>query len=203
MGKLWVCQYRKYSVIVQPRMKIAVLSDVHDHVWNLRRALAALDEAETLVFCGDLCSPFVIPLLADGFAGRPVHVVFGNNDGDLYRIADSAAKTTNVNLHGELFSGELGGLRVAANHYPAIAASLADAGAFDLVCYGHDHRYAVTERSDALLVNPGTLLGYDPGARADVPATFLIVDTQTRAVAAHRIGHGGEVERLNAWGDGP
>ena len=48
-------------------MKVAVLSDVHDNVWNLRAALESLAEAEALVFCGDLCSPFVLGLLADGF----------------------------------------------------------------------------------------------------------------------------------------
>jgi putative phosphoesterase len=175
-------------------MKIAVLSDVHDHVWNLRAALAELGEAQALLVCGDLCSPFVVPLLAEGFAGRPVHVVFGNNDGDLYRIAVNARAFDDVELHGELATLELGGLRVAVNHYPAIAEGLAQSGGFDLVCYGHDHRFAVSRRGAALLANPGTLLGYDPGARADVPATFLVVDTDTRAATGFRVAAGGRIE---------
>lgn len=174
-------------------MKLAVVSDIHDHVWNLRAALAALADADVLLVCGDLCSPFVVPLLAEGFAGRPIHVVFGNNDGDLYRITANARAAGNVELHGELFTGELGGLRVAVNHYPEIARRLAASGEFDLVCYGHDHRFALTDGEQTLLVNPGTLLGYDPGARADVPPTFAVVDTERRAADGLRIDESGAV----------
>ncbi|MFN8541102.1 MAG: metallophosphoesterase family protein [Thermomicrobiales bacterium] len=86
-------------------MKLAILSDVHDNVWNLRAALGALGECEALLYCGDLCSPFVIGLLGEGFAGKPIHVVFGNNDGDLFRIAGNAARQEQITLHGELFQG--------------------------------------------------------------------------------------------------
>lgn len=171
-------------------MKVAVLSDVHDHVWNLRAALASLGDADALVFCGDFCSPFVVALLAEGFAGRPVHAVFGNNDGDLFRIAQTAARHDHVRLEGEVFTGELGGLRVAANHFPDIALELARSGSFDLVCFGHDHRFRA-ERAGALAVNPGTLLGWDPAARADVPATFAVVDTDGPDAAFFEVADGG------------
>jgi len=172
-------------------VKIAVLSDVHDHVWNLRAALGALDDAEALVFCGDLCSPFVIGLLAEGFPGRPIHVVFGNNDGDLYRISQSAARHEHVHLHGELFTGELGGRRVAANHYPELAAGLAAGGGFDLVCHGHDHRFAIGSAGNTVTVDPGTLLGYDPVAAADVSATFAVYDTEVGAATGFQLAAGG------------
>lgn len=159
-------------------MKVAVLSDVHDNVWNLRAALESLAEAEALVFCGDLCSPFVLGLLADGFPERPIHVVFGNNDGDLFRITRNAANHPHVSLHGELYAGELDGRRIAANHYPEIARGLAASGAYDVVFFGHDHRFAIAE-DGALTVNPGTLLGYDPVAGKDVPPTFAVYDTES------------------------
>ena len=179
-------------------MKIAVLSDVHDHVWNLRAALASLGEAETLVFCGDFCSPFVVALLGEGFEGRPVHAVFGNNDGDLFRIAQNAARYDNVHLHGEVFKGELGGLRVAANHFPELALELARSGSFDLVCFGHDHRFRV-EREGAVAVNPGTLLGWDPASRADVPASFAVIDTLSNEPAFLEVA-GERVRPLTADG---
>jgi uncharacterized protein len=176
-------------------VKLAVLSDVHDHVWNLRAALAALADAEVLVFCGDFCSPFVVALLAEGFEGRPVHAVFGNNDGDLFRIAQNAARYDNVHLHGEVFKSELDGIRVAANHFPELALELARSGSFDLVCFGHDHRFRV-EREAAIAVNPGTLLGWDPAARADVAATFAVVETQRREAAFFEVA-GGQVRPLS------
>jgi putative phosphoesterase len=171
-------------------VKLAVVSDVHDHVWNLRAALASLDDADALVFCGDFCSPFVLALLAEGFQGRPIHAVFGNIDGDLFRIAQNAARHEHVQLHGEVFKGELGGLRVAVNHFPDLALELARSGRFDLVCFGHDHRYRI-EQEAGLAVNPGTLLGWDPAARADVPATFAVVDTGAREAVFFEVAGGG------------
>ena len=50
-------------------MRIAVLSDIHDHVWNLQAVLGALPAVDALICCGDLCSPFVVDLLAQRFAG--------------------------------------------------------------------------------------------------------------------------------------
>jgi putative phosphoesterase len=170
-------------------MKVAILSDVHDHVWNLGAALPALGDTEALVFCGDLCSPFVVGLLAEGFANRPIHVVFGNNDGDLYRIALNAARHDHVQLHGEVFKGELGGRRFAVNHFPEIAGELAASGDFDVVCFGHDHRIRLERHGEALAINPGTLLGYEPGSRTDVPATFVVYDTSTHEAVAWQVVH--------------
>lgn len=154
-------------------MRLGIISDIHDQVWNLRAALAGLQEADALLCCGDLCSPFIIGLLAEGFPGRPIHIVFGNNDGDLYRIAQNAALHERVQLHGELFVGKFAGRRVLANHYPALADS------YDLICYGHDHLRASERHGKRLLLNPGTLLGYEPGGKRDVPATFALYDTAT------------------------
>jgi uncharacterized protein len=168
-------------------VRIAVLSDVHDHVWNLHAALASLEDADALLFCGDLCSPFVVGLMAEGFSGRPIEVVFGNNDGDLFRIAQNAAKHDHVTLRGEVFKGELGGTRVAVNHFPDIAAELVAGGAFDLVCSGHDHIFRIERRSRTLAVNPGTLLGYEPVSRRDVPATFAVYDTNTGEATGYRV----------------
>src|SRR5579883_2882184 len=82
-------------------MKIAILSDIHDNVWKLEAALKQMQEAELLICCGDLCSPFIVGLLADGFPQRPLHIVFGNNDADLFRITQNANRYPNrVALHG-------------------------------------------------------------------------------------------------------
>lgn len=178
-------------------MKIGILSDAHDNVWNLRAALAGLNEADALIYCGDLCSPFVIGLLAEGFAGRPIHVVFGNNDGDLFRIAQNAGRAERVTLHGEVFRGELGGKRIFVNHYPDIARAV-DTGAYDLICYGHNHLFAIDRIGTTLLVNPGAILGYEPGGKRDIPATFVVYDTETTMATAYQVlaeSVGGVIER--------
>jgi uncharacterized protein len=168
-------------------MKLAILSDVHDNVWNLRAALGALGEADALLYCGDLCSPFVIGLLGEGFPGKPIHVVFGNNDGDLFRIAGNAAQQAQITLHGELFQGEFDGKRVLMNHYPDIALAAAAAGQHDLVCYGHNHLFAIERKGRTLTVNPGALMGYHPGNKRDIPATFVIYDTAADATTAYQV----------------
>ncbi len=105
-------------------MRIAVLSDIHDNVWKLAAALEAVGDADALICCGDLCSPFIVHQLGRGFS-RPIHVVLGNNDGDLYRITANARQYEHMRIHGELFRGEFDGRRVAVNHYDNIARAIA------------------------------------------------------------------------------
>lgn len=167
-------------------MHIAILSDIHDNVWNLSTALEGVKNTDAMIVCGDLCSPFVMAQMAAGYAG-PIHVVFGNNDGDLYRTTTLSARYENVHLHGEFFQGELGGKQFAANHYVDIALSVSDAAKYDVVCYGHNHIYKVERRGRTLVINPGTIMGFDPGQRVDVPATLVIYDTGIDQASGFRV----------------
>ncbi len=87
-------------------MLIAVLSDIHDNLWKLDIALRHVRECEAMICCGDLCSPFVIDELANGFE-RDIHVVFGNNDADLFRITSKISRYPHVHLYGEFCELEL------------------------------------------------------------------------------------------------
>lgn len=158
-------------------MKIAIISDIHDQVWNLRPVLEqAQKQADMLICCGDLCSPFIIPLLAEAFEG-PIHVVFGNNDADLYRISLNAARYSQLQLHGEVYAALVAGRRIFVNHFPEIALPAARSGDYDLVCYGHNHIAGIEQAGDACIVlNPGPVMGYQPGSRNDVPATWALYD---------------------------
>lgn len=191
-------------------MRLAILSDIHDHVWNLKAALAACRDADALICCGDLCSPFIVHMLAKGFDG-PIHIVFGNNDGDQFRMTQNAAGYDGrVRIHGEfaILPVEEFGIRIAVNHYPAIAAGLAASGKYDLVCYGHDHRLhvggqmsmveSIVEAIDGRprggnIINPGAIMGYDPAADADIPATFVRLDTERMGGEVFKIQEGSAV----------
>ena len=169
-------------------MKIGILSDSHDHVWNLRRALAELaGEAELLIHCGDLCSPFIVPLMARSFDGA-VHVVFGNNDADRYRLQLQAAATGSVHLEGESWFPELGGKRFAVHHFDDVGRALAAGGEYDVVCCGHNHRLEVERVGRTWLINPGPILGYAPGEDADVDSTFVLYDTELDEPTVLRVG---------------
>lgn len=168
-------------------MKIAVLSDIHDNVWTLAAALQSFQDAQALICCGDLCSPFIVTQLAHGFLHRPIHIVFGNNDGDLFRITQNAGKFDHVHLHAEFFQGEFSGKRFAVNHYPAIALAIAAAGQHDVVCYGHNHSYRVESLGSTLTINPGAIMGYDPINTQDIPATFVIYDTDEHSTVGYQV----------------
>ncbi|HZD58070.1 MAG TPA: YfcE family phosphodiesterase [Anaerolineales bacterium] len=170
-------------------MRIAILSDIHDNVWNLAAALEGVKNTDAMIVCGDLCSPFVIAQMANEFPG-PIHIVFGNNDGDLYRITNVGAKYSNVHLHGEYFQGEMGGKLFAANHYQDIALALSESEKYDVVCYGHNHIYKTETVGRTLAINPGTVMGYDPVHKTEVPATLVIYDTAISQASGYRVVRG-------------
>ena len=89
-----------------------------------------------MICCGDLCSPFVVDLLVAGFPQKPIHVVFGNNDGDLFRITGKAKNNADLHLYGQFCETQFDGQRFAVNHYPELACPLSGAGLYDVVCYG-------------------------------------------------------------------
>lgn len=140
--------------------KIAVLSDSHDNIWMLERALDAIRKsgAEVLLHCGDLCAPFIIDRLTNGFPG-PIHIVFGNNDGDGRLLHTLAAKAERVHLHAIYHEMEFGGRTIGMIHYPEPARRIAQSGALDLVCYGHNHTKHMEQIGDCWLVNPGEIMG--------------------------------------------
>jgi putative phosphoesterase len=141
-------------------MKIAILSDTHDNIWKLAEVLedAGRAGAEAALFCGDFCAPFTLQQIGEGIDG-PVHVVLGNNDGDPLFLARIASSLDNVTLHGPFAYLELDGRSIAVNHYPPIARDQALSGQYDLVCHGHDHERNVERVGEALLVNPGEVMG--------------------------------------------
>jgi len=138
-------------------MKVAILSDIHDNIWKLGTLLAGL-EADVLLFCGDFCAPFTLAQIAEGFSG-PVHVVFGNNDGDKLLLARVASRFNHVTLHGEFVELELDGRKAAVTHYPEIGRALARGGVYDLVCHGHNHERSIEQTGKTLRVNPGEVMG--------------------------------------------
>jgi putative phosphoesterase len=138
-------------------MKIAILSDIHDNIWRLETLLEGL-QAEVLIFCGDFCAPFTLAQIAEGFSG-PIHVVFGNNDGDQFLLSRVAGKFPQVTLHGQFAQLEFDGRRIAVTHYPEIGQALAAGGLYDLVCHGHSHERVVERVAQTLRVNPGEVMG--------------------------------------------
>ncbi len=140
--------------------KIAIFADSHDNVWNLEKALSQANAsgAEMLLHCGDLVAPFAMAQLAQNFSG-PIHVVLGNNDGDGRLLQTIASQYNHVTLHDVYAEIEWAGRQIALIHYPEPARRIAQSGALDLVCYGHDHQKHAEQVGRCRLVNPGEIMG--------------------------------------------
>jgi putative phosphoesterase len=151
-------------------MRIAVLSDIHDNIWNLESALDQLKGVNILLCCGDLCAPFSLKQIQDSFPG-PIHVVLGNNDGDPLLLAQIASQREEVHLHQPLVELELDSRRIAVAHYPQIGRALASSGHYDAVFSGHTHRPRIQQLGGTLWANPGEVMG-----RFGEP-TFGVFDT--------------------------
>lgn len=164
-------------------MKIAIISDSHDNIPNLRLAVNYCNGSglAMLIHCGDLISPFMLDEIAR-FAGT-AHLVYGNNVGDQHLISQACGiRLPSITHHGVLGAVEAGGLRIAFTHYPQFARGLAAKGGFDVVCCGHNHRYLVESCEGSLLINPGELLGKDG------QPSFAVLDCASRIVEKVAVG---------------
>ncbi|MHB0877642.1 MAG: metallophosphoesterase family protein [Anaerolineae bacterium] len=166
-------------------MKLAVISDIHDNVWSLERVLRAIagERAETLLVLGDLCAPFTLRAIGEGFAG-PVHVVFGNNDGDHLLLSQVAQKAGNVTLHGAYAELQPEGGPIAMVHYHTIGRRLGGCGELRAVFYGHSHEAEVVQRGPCVSVNPGEVMGRLGRV------TFAVYDSLTGQAELHDVPPG-------------
>jgi uncharacterized protein len=174
-------------------MRIAIVSDIHDNVWNLCYALSAIRDSDVLICCGDLCSPFVVDELAK--FERDVHIVFGNNDADQYRITAKALKKANCHVHGELFESEFEGKRVIANHFDYLARPMSKSGDYDVVCFGHNHELEISREGRCVLINPGPIMGakFSSGKWEDTLPTFVLYETAVHSAKAFGIDRNNRV----------
>ncbi len=158
-------------------MKIAIVSDSHDHWPNLKQAIAEANQANcaALLHAGDLIAPMGVHLFAD-FKGQ-VHYVWGNNEGEKLGISRAIDKLPNVILHGREMNLELAGKKIYMNHYPHISQMAFQTGQFDIAIYGHDHLYFQEADEKKMLLNPGEICGYRTGQ-----ATYMILDLTNLAI---------------------
>lgn len=157
-------------------MKVCILSDSHDNRRLLEHAVedAQARGAEAVLHCGDVVAPTTLRVLKK--FGLPVHVIHGNNTGDLYAMSRLSHEPDSVvRYHGQDAVLHLAERSLFLVHYPHYAAAMALTGDYDVVCCGHDHRASVTsvgnvKGATTYLVNPGTVGGV--GARP----TYILAD---------------------------
>ena len=148
-------------------MLIGIISDSHDNLVNLEKALVILQarKVEHILHAGDYVSPFtarVLKKFTGGFTG-----IFGNNDGEKLFLR----KMFNDTIHPQPHILTLHDRKIVMMHEHDLVDALADSGHFDLVVYGHTHEPDIRQRGNALIVNPGELSGWLHGR-----STVAVVD---------------------------
>jgi putative phosphoesterase len=160
-------------------MKVCIVSDSHDNRALLEAAVreAKALGAEAVLHCGDVVAPSTLNVLKP--FELPVHVIHGNNSGDLYMMSRISGRPGSVvQFYGQDAGIELAGRRIFLVHYPHYAQALATTGDWDLVCCGHDHMAAIDAVANIKggttpMVNPGTVGG------VAAPATYVLGDLET------------------------
>ena len=157
-------------------MKIGILSDTHDRLPTFRRALELFRrlKVEAVFHAGDLVAPFAAKLLMPAPGGStdepggvlpasvPVHVIYGNNDGEreglkktLPQIADGPLRVTLDTPHGPKV--------IVMAHFIEWFKPTDLVGA-DVVISGHDYTAKIETRQagerEVLFINPGECCGW-------------------------------------------
>jgi putative phosphoesterase len=120
-------------------MKIGIMSDSHDKMSNIKKAITIFKEEEVKVIlhAGDLISPFCVGLF-ENFKGN-FHLCNGNNLGDTKLIK---RKMEGIgHFYEEMGEIELGGFKFVLYHGTdeAKLQSLLDSQKYDYVITGHTH----------------------------------------------------------------
>jgi len=190
-------------------MKIAIVSDSHDNLVNIKKALKYIKEnnISTLIHCGDFCAPTTVTraILPD-FNGD-IHLVHGNV-GDPELTEEITKDIKNIHIYNNFFEKsdkygfgeiELDNCKIAFTHMPDIAQKLAETEKYNYVFYGHTHKPWVEKFKNQISKIKMTIQNADIKKQSDIQpnsqltilanpgtlagmfyrATFAILDTET------------------------
>lgn len=136
-------------------MKIGILSDSHDRIQPLRRALQTLDAAgaEVFIHCGDVGG---LDALAE-FAGRRAWFVWGNTD-DPAPAWRRPIEAWGLPWPEGPLDLQLDGKRIAVFHgHERDLHAVIDTAEHDYLLYGHTHQKDDRRWGRMRAVNPGAL----------------------------------------------
>ncbi|MDK2896667.1 MAG: uncharacterized protein PWP04_787 [Candidatus Atribacteria bacterium] len=136
-------------------MKVGILSDSHDNLTNLKKALGLFERerVDLVLHGGDYVAPFSVGPLAA--LTVPWWGVLGNNDGEVVGIFQKSDKKISL----PFLDKEVQGYRIWLSHYPQPAELAFQSDKYQLVVYGHTHRALIEREGNSFLINPGETCG--------------------------------------------
>jgi putative phosphoesterase len=158
-------------------MLIGVISDTHDNLPMIEKAIKKLNEENValVLHAGDYISPFVIPKFKA--LNAKLIGVFGNNDGDHEFLKKRFSETENCEIRDRFAEIDANGFKIALLHgdETELLNALINCEGFDAVIHGHVHSVDVRKKGKTLIVNPGEVCGYLSGK-----STMALLDTEKR-----------------------
>ncbi len=141
-----------------------IISDTHDNLSNLevlkKHVNTYLRNVDTIIHLGDITSPFTLKELLN--LGIELVVILGNNDGDKLLLKEVYGKISEPPLEIRLCGLDtllIHGFKSASITHKIVNA-LARGGDYDIILFGHTHRYYLDVVGSTLVMNPGALSGY-------------------------------------------
>ncbi len=140
---------------------IGVMSDSHDNVTMIRRAVATFKDAgcDLVLHAGDIIAPFAAKEL--GALGCPINAVFGNCDGEKLGLEKA------LEGFGEIKEAPLAfahsGRKFFLVHYHFSVGKYAASGNHDVIIFGHTHKPELKKEGKTLVLNPGEAGGWLTG----------------------------------------
>lgn len=139
---------------------IGIVSDTHEDVRMIRKAVRIFKERAPafVVHCGDIISPPVL----EHFAGLPLRLVYGNNDGERSGLTKKCAELGFYGIEETLLFTHAG-RSFFVNHgtRPTLIEHTADSQQYDYVLHGHTHEQRNELRGKTRIINPGALFSAD------------------------------------------
>lgn len=138
---------------------LGVISDVHGEIETTTRAFDEFEKrgVERAICCGDLGDLEIL----DAFRRIPTDFVAGNCD--LFRreaLADEIAKVGG-RFWGDVGEIEWAGKRIFFTHgcgrFAARIEDEAYSELWDLICFGHTHRFETRRYKETIILNPGAI----------------------------------------------
>lgn len=157
-------------------MKVAIVSDIHDHRVNFSLLLDSLQKMslDYLILLWDYWAPGTIikNLLR---LWIPTYAIRWNNDGEIYKTMQMFFEhKDHAHIARRSYDRlELDTKKIFLTHYHDLALPMASTWLYDAVFFGHNHTSSQQMIGNCLLANPGAIL-WDK-----TPASFAVWDTQT------------------------
>lgn len=140
-------------------MLIAIISDIHDNIPNLKKVLdyCRQNKVEKIICCGDVATIETLDFMCDNFAGE-IFFTYGNMDqGHVADYDFSGDDYRNVHIFPESGAHTFDNIRTAFVHYPDVARRLCESGKYDFVFHGHTHKPWQEKINNCIILNPGNV----------------------------------------------